>query len=456
MRVTSLLLRSLLPVLLAGCFLGGGGGIGGGGGAVYPPRPPATPGEALADPAPSRVVMHTAVTSAGLKKALEDSIPTGSEGTFPLLGRERKYTWRRSEIAVKFDRGRLVLGLHVDANADMPIGSLDIPLDFEIAAEPVITTDYTAKLQSLEINVTSQGKLVRAADKVADVLPKIQKAVEQKLVEFNYDLKPLLGESFQRIAKPIDLPLGDAKGCAMLKVLGVEAGPTVLADGLEKDLAMVVAPSVSIPCAESQEAQVLPPLHNVATIQPGPFTVNIPIAARYDELAKAMSLAFTNGKLFFSKEMPEIYLDQPEVYAAKDQLVLKIHIGGPVKKAGLDIDLNGDIFMSGHPVVVDNELRVPDLEPTIETSNFLVKLAAAFKSDDIRDQARAALKLDIGERLKSVKEKLSTDLAFGNGMGCVQAATDKIEVSGVHVHANYLRVYVNVMGRASVYLPCPN
>ncbi len=27
--------------------------------------------------------------------------------------------------------------------------------------------------------------------------------------------------------------------------------------------------------------------------------------------------------------------------------------------------------MTGHPAVVDNELRVPDLEPTIETSNFL-------------------------------------------------------------------------------------
>jgi len=442
-------LLALAPALAAGCFLVGESGP------VYPPRPPATPGEALADPAPSRVVMHTAITSAGLKKALEESVPRTGEGTYPLLGKDRRYTWTRGDVAAKFDRGRVVLDLHVDANAELPISSLNLPLDFEIAAEPVITSEYTARLQSLELKVTSEGRMVRAADKLADILPKIQKQVEQKLADFAYDLRPLLGEAFQRVARPIDLPLGDAKGCAMLKVLGVEAGPTVLADGFEKDLALVIAPSVTIPCAESGEAQALPPLHNVASIQPGPFTVSIPIAARYDELAKAMSLAFTDGKLFFSKEMPEIYLDQPEVYAAKDQLVLKIHLGGPVKKAGLDIDLNGDIFMSGHPTVVDNELRVPDLEPTIETSNFLVKIAAAVKGDTIRDQARAALKLDIGARLKSVKEKLSTDLAFGNGMGCVKADTDKIEVSGVHVHANYLRVYVNVTGRASVYMPCP-
>ena len=44
------------------------------------------------------------------------------------------------------------------------------------------------------------------------------------------------------MSKPIDLPIGDAHGCATLKVLGIEAGPTVVADGLEKDLALVVAP----------------------------------------------------------------------------------------------------------------------------------------------------------------------------------------------------------------------
>ncbi len=422
--------------------------------AVYPPRPPETPGEAIADPTPSRVVMHTTVTRVGLTGALEDGVPKSGEGTFPLMGRERRFTWKRDAVKLSFSGGRIHLDLHVDANADMPISSLDIPLDFHIAAEPVITSEYVAKLQSLEVKVDSTGRLVKFADTVADVLGKVKGEVENKLVAFQYDLRPLLGEAFQRVAKPIDLPLGDAKGCAFLKVLGVEAGPTVLADGFEKDLAMVIAPSVTIPCAVSSDPQPLPPLANVATIQPGPFTVSIPIAARYDELAKAMGLAFTNGKLFFAKDYPELYLADPEVYAAKDQIVLKIHLGGNVHK-GIDLDLNGDIFLTGHPVVVDNELRVPDLEPTIETSSFLLKLGAAVSGNTLRDQARAALKLDIGERLRAVKDKLASDLAFGNGQGCVKAAADKIEVSGVHVHANYLRVYVSVVGRASVYVPCP-
>jgi hypothetical protein len=442
----SLPLWLLLAPLFAGCS---------GEGAVYPARPPATPGEAIADPTPSRIVLHTTITAAGLRRAIEDGVPKNGDGTFPLMGRDRKFVWTRSPAEVRFNQGRIALDLHVDANADMPIGSLDIPLDFHIVAEPVITSEYVAKLQSLEVKVESSGRLVKFADTVADVLGTVKKQVEGKLTDFSYDLRPLLGEAFQRVAKPIDLPLGDAKGCASLKILGVEAGPTVLADGFEKDLAMVVAPSVTIPCSVSDAPQALPPLANVAMIQPGPFSVTIPIAARYDELAKAMGLAFTDGKLFFTKDFPELYLGSPEVYAAKDVIVLKLHLGGPVHKYGIDLDLDGDLFMTGHPIVEDNELRVPDLEPTIETSNFLLKLKAAFDGSAIRDQARAALKLDIGERLKSVKEKLSTDLAFGDGQGCVKASADKIEVSGVHVHGNYLRVYVGVVGRVNVYLPCP-
>ncbi|MEO7330764.1 MAG: DUF4403 family protein [Minicystis sp.] len=424
--------------------------------AVYPPRPAETPGEAIADPTPSRVVMHATITSAGLKSALEAALPTTGAGTFPLMGSERKYTWTREPMKVRFTQGRLSIELHVAAVADLPVSNVNMGMDFQILAEPVITSEYVAKLQSVELKVTSDDRLVKVADAVAGVLGKIRKEVGAKLDDFSYDLRPLLGEAYQRVAKPIDLPLGgEAHGCAVLKVLGVEAGPTVIADGMEKDLAMVIAPSVTIPCAEEEIPKALPPLANVATIQPGPFTVSIPIAAKYDELAKAMNLAFTDGKLFFSKDFPELYMEKPEVYAAKDQLVLKLHLTGPIHKMGIDTTLDGDIFMSGHPTVEDNELRVPDLEPTIETTGFLLTLKSMLDGKSIRDQARAALRLDIGDRLKSVKQKLTTDLAFGNGQGCLKAQANKIEVSGVHVHAAYLRVYVTVNASASVYLPCP-
>jgi hypothetical protein len=249
--------------------------------------------------------------------------------------------------------------------------------------------------------------------------------------------------------------MGDAAGCAELRVLEVEAAPTVLADGIEKDFAFVVSPSVTFPCVETGEsAPDLPPLSNVASLVPGPFKVTIPIAARYDELTRAMTAAFTEGRLYFSREYPGLYLEKPELYESRTQLVLKLRIRGPVHGLGVDADLDGDLYLVGHPAVVDNELRIPDLEPTIETRSLLLSLKAMSDGDSIRDEVRQALRLDIGERLREVKGKLGAGLTFRRGNGCFKGDVDRIEVTGVHAHAAYLRVYVAVTARARVMMPC--
>jgi hypothetical protein len=281
--------------------------------------------------------------------------------------------------------------------------------------------------------------------------------VKEKLDGFAYDLRPLLSDAYARVAKPIDFPVGDAHGCARLRVLEVEAAPTVLAGGVEKDLALVVAPSITLPCDTTDtDSPRLPPLSNVASITPGPFTVTVPIAAKYDELTRAMTMAFTDGKLFFSKDYPEAYLSNPEIYESQGSLVLKLHIGGPVHAAGIDTILDGDLFLSGHPAVVDNELSIPDLEPTIETHSFLLSLKAIKDEGVIRDQARQALRLDIGARIREAKEKLGSELTFGNDVGCFTGDVDRVEVKGVYPHAGYLRIYVAVTARARAMIPCPS
>jgi hypothetical protein len=263
-------------------------------------------------------------------------------------------------------------------------------------------------------------------------------------------------ESYQRVAAPIPFEVGDAQACAVLKVTSIEAGPSVIAGGLEKDIAFVVEPSVTLPCSPAQLSPEPPPLSNVATLPSGPFSVVVPIAARYEELAKAMSAAFTDGKLFFSKSFPELYLTNPEVYASqKDELVVKLHLAGPIKAAGISANLDGDLYFAGHPVVVDNELRIPDLEPTVDTKSFLLGLKASLDHEGIRDQARAALKLDLGQRFAAVRSKLSDDVGFGGDLGCLRSNVAKIEVTGVYPHASYLRVYVTTTAQAAVHLPCP-
>ena len=385
-------------------------------------------------------------------------MPKSGEGAFPLLGGEKRYSWDRAPVELEFEQGRIVLSVKVHASIAVPLHPLAFPLDVRVEAEPIVSAAYAVKLQSVDVRVTSGDDRLALADKVAGVYDEIAAPIAARLRAFTYDLRPLLGEAEERVAKPIDFTVGEAHACAELRVLGIEAGPTVLADGLEKDIALVVAPEVTLPCESAstaiEAAPSLPPLANVAVVPSGPFTITVPIAARYDELTRAMSAAFTDGKLFFSADYPGLFLEKPELYESQGELVLKLHLFGPVHKFGISADLDGDIYLAGHPAVLDNELRIPDLEPTIETKNLFLSLKAMSDSDRIRDQARQALRLDIGDRLRPVREKLSSDLTFHAGAGCFHGDVDRIAVTGVYSHAAYLRVYVEVTARARAMVPC--
>jgi hypothetical protein len=426
-------------------------------GPLYPPRPTPSEGAPLAEPMPARVVTHLAVTSSALREALESAAPHSGDGTVHILGGDRPYTWERGPLDVGFSQGRVVLKTSIAAKLTIPLKTLELPLELRVEAEPVLSSEYAVKLQSVDVQVRSSDTGLSVADRFAGIYDRIAAPIAAQLKDFGYDLRPLLSEAYDRVVKPVELPIGDATGCARLRVLEVEAGPTVLADGIEKDIALVVAPSITLPCAPPTEdlRASLPPMSNVATVMPGPFTVTIPIAARYDELTRAMTMAFTNGKLFFSSEYPGLYLEKPEIYESQGQLVLKLHIHGPVHKLGIDSDLDGDLFLVGHPSVVDNELTVPDLEPTIETRSFLLSLKAMTDGDHIRDEARQALRLDLGERLRDVREKLGDGLTFAREGGCFRGDVDGIEVTGVHPHAAYVRMYVAVTARARLSMPCP-
>ena len=358
-----------------------------------------------------------------------------------------------------------MLSAKVHARVSLPLKTLELPLDVRIEAEPIVSAGYTVKLQSVDVHVTSSDTRLVLADKVAGVYASVADPIAAKLKDFAFDLRPLLAEANARVAHPIVLPVGDAIACARLRVLEVEAGPTVLADGIEKDLALVVAPSITMPCDAPSPAEGggladerprdLPPLsQRGVALQSGPFTVTVPIVARYDELTRAMSAAFTDGKLFFSKEYPQLFLEKPEVYESGGQLVLSLHIAGPVHKLGIDVDLDGHLYLTGHPTVVDNELTVPDLEPTIETQSFLLSLKAMTDGASIREQARQALRLDVGERLRQARGLLGDGLTFGGDKGCLHGDVDRVEVRGVYPHAAYLRVYVAITARARATVPC--
>ncbi|HZN93874.1 MAG TPA: DUF4403 family protein [Myxococcales bacterium] len=457
------------------------------GGRVRPPPPPSV-GRPISDPPPSRVVVHATIFREGLTKALASALPRQGDGDVDLVaGKKLHYSWQREPVTLRFDRGRIVVGVTVNARTNL-LGERLIPITVTIYGEPVVTADFKAALQSTDV-------LVRASSS----LDTVNKAVEEKLhdliakalEDFRMDVRPLVMNAFARIAKPIEIQLADQIACVELKIVALEAGPTVLADGVEKDLGLVVLPSVTLPCtpvasllasASAPDGGTpdagtagagggdggtppgdggtplpnlkLPLLQNVASLPTGPFTVVVPVAARYEELSAAIEKALPNGKLFFSENHPDLYLHHPRVYASEEQIVIRVLLGGKANVAGSKLDMDGEIYFSGHPKVIDNQITVPDLDITPGTAGELVKLKIAVDHDSLVDQARTAMRVDVSERLAAVKDKLSTELTFAEDMGCMRATVFRSEVTGIFPHQHFLRIYVTVDAQAGLYMPC--
>lgn len=425
------------------------------------------PGPPVADPPFSRVVAHVSLSKDGLTQVLDSVIPAQSEGTFQLFG-ERTYKWKRGPLELRFDNAqqKITVRADVDGEANLPAKTMSFKLELLAEVQPVVSARYQVKLQAPNVTITTQDRFLRVADWGAGIIALVKKAVEDKLREQTVDLAPMLQDAYARAAKPLEVPIGDAKACVALGVKSIEFGPTLLIDGFEKDVALVLGPSVTMPCqgqgaaAALPATPTLPSLQNVSNVQAGPFTVTVPVAASYEELRLAMTKAFTDGKLYFSKDFPNLYFEKPEVYANGGAVVVKLHLDGYAEK-GVKVGLSGDFFLSGHPAVHDNELEFDDMTPTVETSNALLKLATKLNGDEIKASAKRALRLDISSRLFSVKQKLNDTLTYGFNMaggaaGCFKVEVGRIEVTNIYAHDSYLRLYVQATAQAHASVPCPN
>jgi hypothetical protein len=417
---------------------------------VRSPRPGEGRPSPVADPPPSRVTMHVSIFGEAIRANLDSSLPATGEGDVDLLaGKTLHYVWTREPLVLKFDRGRVVVTTNVNGAVQL-LGERKFTIKVRVFGEPVITPDYRAVLQSTEVDIRAEGSVESVNRTIEKTL---QEQLTQTLETFQLDVRPLVEQLYARIAQPIPLESG---GCAELRVASIEAGPTVLAGGMEKDISVVVLPSVTLPCARtSTTPPPLPLLANVASLPTGPFTVVVPIAAEYGELSRAMDKAM-NGKLFFSKEYPRIYLEKPEVFSAEETVIIRMMLGGTVDIGDMTASLGGELYFSGHPRLADNQITVPDLELTSGSLDALTQLKFALDGGSIRDQARQALRLDVSERLALVRDKLSTQLSFNEGAGCVRAELLRAEVTGIYPHQSFLRIYVTASAQGSVYLPCKN
>jgi len=483
-----------VPALLAALFLLSCGGHRIEPQNLRPSAPAANGGRPVSDPPPSRIVLHATVFREALIRKMAESLPRTGEGDAQVFaGQTVHYTWQREPVTLKFDRGRVVVGVVVNGRFNL-LGERTLPLTITLAGEPVMTPDFQALLQSTEVQVVASGPV----DSVNRAIEgKLRELIAKTIDSFRFDVRPLMNQAFERLARPIEIPVGDQMACAELKVTSLEAAPTVLADGFEKDLGIVVLPSVTLPCTPVASLTQTPPpdagdthlasdtppvpapgpegvasippvsdagtshpprvaiplLQNVSTLPSGPFRVVIPVAARYEELSRALESSM-KGRLYFSESNPELYMESPQVYPSHDTVVIRMNLGGKARVGSYSVAVGGELFFAGHPHVLDNQLSVPDLEIAPGTASELVKLKFALDYAAIRDQARQALRVDISERLAAVKDKLSTEMSFSEDQGCVRGQVLRSEVTGVHPHATFLRIYVQVDAQLGLYMPC--
>ena len=445
---------------------------------LYPKGPVPQPSPPLADPPLQRPTMHLTLTREGLRALLDALVPVRDTGNYALLG-ARTWSWTRTPFALAFDDARKSMTATTDVTADVEVPGTALQIAMKVVADvqPVLTAQHKLVLQAVKVKVTSDDKRIKMAEYGAGLVQHVEKTLQEKLTTLVVDLAPTFSTLNEKMNAPMFVPLGPASACFNLDVRGLEAGPSILADGLEKELALTVAPSLTMPCTvrgndgkfvtldpstpAPSMSPPLPPLRNSSGIEGGPFRLEVPVAAGYPELQKAMMQAFPDGKLFFSTDNPGLYITDPRITSSAGDVVVAVRIGGFVEK-GVRIDVDGDLFLTGRPTVRDNFLEFPDLKPTLETEQILLKAAIAMKEQELTVAVKKALRLDLSARMAAVKQKLidglSMDKVVVDGVPalCTRVEIGRLELKDIAVHDPYLRATVAVTALLSASLPCPS
>jgi hypothetical protein len=448
---------------------------------IAPARPLTSSSTPWVEPPLSRPTMHLTVTKAGLEALLDVLVPRSDGGDYAFLG-ARSFRYERGPFSLAFDDARkaITATTSVTATVDVPGAMLTVPLSVTADMQPILTADHRLALQAVTVKVTSNDHRVRLADAIAGLVVHVEKALQEQLAVLAVDLRPAFSSIDDTLGAPVFLPLSPAQACFHLDVRAWEAGPAVFAQGFERDLALTVAPSLTLPCAlrdaggttivvhESDVAErrlpprpPLPPLKNVSGIEGGPFVLTIPIAAGYDELRKAATLAFVDGRLFFSQDHPGLFIAEPELFASEGAVIVRVRLGGFATIAGVRVDVDGELFLSGRPSIEDDVIAFHDLDLTLASEQALIQTAFAVKKADLNVAVQRALRFDLGSRLQTVRQKVESALnrqtvvVAGVPALCTRVDIGRLAVTELSAHDAYLRATVATTALLSASLPCP-
>ena len=61
------------------------------------------------------------------------------------VGGDHRYQWSRKPVEIAFAQGRIAVKAHVDASVEAMGTTMEFPIELDIAAEPVVSSDYRAR-----------------------------------------------------------------------------------------------------------------------------------------------------------------------------------------------------------------------------------------------------------------------------------------------------------------------
>ena len=245
----------------------------------------------------------------------------------------------------------------------------------------------------------------------------------QQVQNFAYDLRPIIAEAHARIAKPDRSAarrrarLRRAEACSASRPAR-PCSPTAS----RRISAIVVAPSVTLPCTDRDRAAALPPLANVATLPTGPFTVSIPDRRALRRAAEGDGARLHRRQALLLQGVPAALHGEARGLrregSARPQAA---HQRARSTSTASTPTSTATSSWSATRRWSTTRSACPTSSRPSRPRASCCRLKAALDGNSIRDQARDALHLDIGERLAEVRDKLSTDLAFGDNQGCLRA-----------------------------------
>lgn len=428
-------------------------------------------------PATRASVVHLPVTLelASIVRKVETLVPAGQSnedewhplGRFPVVGTLYvKEMWERGPLELTLSGDRIEVATQVRYRArvaeracapvvgcrwiplagcghDGPMPTLRVGLVTTVQWRP----DWSV-VPHTRPRPVSAGVRCRLTEAKVDVTERVQEVVQKALngVSPKVDdelreavaLRSRVEEVWGELQEPIRADSG------VYLVLAPEsvavAAPTARGTRLATLVSVTLHPRVEI----GDRPQVSPrPLPDFGRVAPGEgFRIALVAELPYETVNEALAKELV-GKSFTVRDRT-FSVRGARVYASSGRLAMAVRVGG---------DARGTIYLTGTPTydTAAQVVSVPDLDFSVETKNVLGRAAEWLLYDRLIEQARAAARFPVGDRVAGLQRDVTTAMNRDLSRGVrLTGSVDALRPVGVVVTPRSLVAVVEGDGRAQI------